>query len=128
MLLAVFLLYWVSTSFYHIHNWFRYNSTTTMMVEMRIPLPPEKFDKPYTGELILIEMPLEKVHSACGGSKSSLGRIWACAAPITPNKCLVILPKIEKSGITKHQYARLKRHEIGHCNGWGGDHSGGRFD
>jgi hypothetical protein len=88
---------------------------------LSIPLPPEQFDKPYRGALYVIEAKLADVHRVCNAPKGT----FACAIPMK-GECLVVLPKVD-AWITKAQRDRLMRHEIGHCNGWGADHKGGRY-
>lgn len=83
--------------------------------EVLAPLPPIKYDKPYKGKLTVIHT--DNVIGECGG--------WALACAYWDKGwCKVVLPK--KESVSKAQYARLWRHEIGHCNGWPGDHPGAR--
>jgi hypothetical protein len=86
-----------------------------------VPLPPKQYDHTYKGNLKVSRMELDRVHSACGGVLGD-PKIYACAKTTDGgNSCVVILPKMGGE-ITKYVMGRLWRHEIGHCNGWAGDH------
>ncbi len=92
-----------------------------------IALPPLVFDAPYRGKLIIIKIPIEQVHQQCCGGhddETKPGtRILACSIPL-PGQCLVYLPKVEPGGVSQPQQDRLRRHEVGHCNGWQRQHRG----
>jgi hypothetical protein len=100
------------------------SSAAVLGFVLTILLPPEQFDRPYQGELFIVERQIADVHGACGGVGP---RMFACSMPIKGG-CLIVLPKVEDGWITKEQQERLLRHETGHCNGWGADHAGGRLD
>ena len=84
-----------------------------------IPLPPARYDRAYTGELKTINADIADVHKLCGSPYGL--RVFACAKPDI-GKCTIVLPRVEDGGVTKQQRERLRRHEIGHCNGWPADH------
>lgn len=92
-----------------------------------IATPPPEYDRPYHGQLYIIERPVAEIDAiCCGGSASKRGRAFACAIPM-PGHCVIFLPRVEPGGVSKPQQERFKRHEIGHCNGWPADHAGGRY-
>lgn len=81
-----------------------------------IDLPPAEFDHAYAGSLTVIERAIGDVHAACFG-KLGAPRIFACAFPLA-ERCVIMLPKVEEFVVSQQQQDRLRRHEIGHCNGW----------
>jgi hypothetical protein len=93
---------------------------------LNILVPPAAFDCKFSGALSVIEAPVGEVHARCGGVPGAPKRIFACAIPLMMGACLIILPKVEPGGVTKAQQDRLRRHEDGHCWGWGADHAGWR--
>lgn len=93
---------------------------------LSIAVPPPQFDCAYPGKLTVIEVPVLEVHGRCGGAQGTARRIFACARP-KGMECEIVLPKVEPGGVTRQQQARLRRHEEGHCRGWGADHVGGSY-
>ena len=84
-------------------------------------LPPPEYDYPYTGKLLLRRVDtLEELFLSCPNLPSY---ILGCAYK-RPDSCVVFMiadPFIKARGWTAKI---LLRHEIGHCNGWPGDHPG----
>jgi hypothetical protein len=105
---------------------------------MTVVLPPPQFDHAYRdGKLTVSIMDVRKVQEAChgeeltgpGASEGSKGvansSIYACTILLKEAKvCWVVLPKVEAGIVTQAQQDRLRRHELGHCNGWLADHAG----
>jgi hypothetical protein len=89
-------------------------------------LPPIEYDKPYTGELTIVRLTNEaEVLAICTVGKSKR----ACAKVIDgpPSRCVIIMLTDEKLKIYGDNHpALVMRHELGHCNGWDGDHRGER--
>jgi hypothetical protein len=90
-----------------------------------IPLPPVEFDHAYGGQLVvtkfndysLIRMICKDVPTAIACSY----RTYKTASG-EPISCLILLgPKV-------HNDERALRHEMGHCQGWPGDHPGARYE
>ena len=88
--------------------------TILAAAEPRHPyLPPEEYDRPYTGELKIIRHnTAAEVQAAC----PSVPNPMACARVFSATKCEVHL-------LPDYMYVRygpdiIMRHEIGHCNGW----------
>jgi hypothetical protein len=77
-------------------------------------LPPPQYDKPYGGKLTKRMEPLADIAKLCGSGK------WACAR-VGGNACEIIIPELG-GAITLALQNVVVRHEIGHCNGWPGDH------
>jgi len=88
-------------------------------------LPPAEFDKPFTGELEIVRIPnMQEMETTCKGSSKQ-----ACAARLMNGaRCTIfMLPdKWMKQHYGKNAIAFMFRHELGHCNGWPGDHKNGR--
>lgn len=83
-----------------------------------IELPPLKYDRPYTGNLIVKHLSLRSLDRDCGGPA------WACQEDTAENTCTIWMPR--DNLVSAEVYHRLWRHEIGHCNGWPGHHPGAR--
>lgn len=94
---------------------------TSMMI---IGVPPAKYDCHFEGTLAVVLADAVSVHELCNGSPADRYRIYACAMPLTEDRCVIVLPKVEAGLVTQAQQNRYRRHEEGHCNGWGADHSG----
>jgi hypothetical protein len=87
-------------------------------------LPPKEYDHPYAGRVEVIEARDQgHVRELCGpGAK--FGKIGALACSQKwPDRCrIVVSPSaLKAAGFALHV---AMRHEIGHCNGWPGDHTG----
>lgn len=85
-------------------------------------LPPLEYDYPYQGKLTIERVQtIEELQRACNVTKWALGcsRRYATSCWIA----LVADNVIREWGWTPEL---MMRHEMGHCNGWGGDHAGQR--
>jgi hypothetical protein len=85
-------------------------------------LPPAEYDKPYTGELLIVRVATEQdVQAICKGSSK-----YACAAKLPgPNpRCQIFMLPDKQLRTLLHgdAVAFMLRHELGHCNGWPADH------
>jgi hypothetical protein len=79
---------------------------------MTTTVPPPAYDHAYRGRLIVHVLPDSAASAACHGGD-------ACSTR-QGGTCIVILPRGHRA------LALLRRHEIGHCNGWPADHPGAR--
>ena len=98
----------------------------------RSALPPVEYDHPYSGKLVVVKVSKrdllqflctnDKVLDPQGprvcNAKGCLP-ILACA-PHDATSCMIVL------GPGTWTDERVWRHEMGHCNGWPGDHKGAR--
>ena len=88
-------------------------------------LPPVEYDHPYKGGRLTWQMARDQqqVRDACPESKFSIGAL-ACTFRYA-NSCIVIVSddEIKKAGFPPDL---IRRHEIGHCNGWPSNHPGSR--
>lgn len=76
-----------------------------------IDLPQAPFDHPYPGTLIEI-VGNQAVAQACPPLA------LACSIRLPFDTCVVVLP----APVSARTAALLRRHELGHCNGWPADH------
>jgi hypothetical protein len=101
--------------------------------QYRNVLPPAAFDKSYKGKLTVVRVNTEKeVSAVCAATW--LPYKLGCATHSGPQTkdgawaaCRVIIAAddiIREAGYTPEI---VLRHELGHCNGWPGDHKGARF-
>jgi hypothetical protein len=90
-----------------------------------VALPPLEFDHPYTGKLtvlkqddyLLIRELCRDVPTAIACSYRTYNTVTGAAI-----SCLILL------GPVAHNDPNALRHEIGHCNGWPGDHPDARHE
>jgi hypothetical protein len=101
-----------------------------VLMAMNISLPPPEFDHPYTdGTLTVSIMDVRDIQKECSSDVKILGSIYPCAVALPEaHACRIVLPKVEIGIITQMQQDRLRRHEIGHCNGWLAGHAGAVSD
>ncbi len=91
---------------------------------MDIPLPPPAYDQPYQGRLQVRHGTLTEVEHVCHTMEGivSAYRALGCAKKFKTS-CFVMIPKIGGK-VTARMQAQIRRHEIGHCNGWAAHHPG----
>lgn len=81
-----------------------------------ITLPPAIYDHSYDGPVIETILSLSEIKDFCNAGLDVL----ACV-PFPPNfsgdKCFIYLPKVSFK-VSLQDQMLLRRHEIGHCNGW----------
>jgi hypothetical protein len=102
---------------------------TTVMLPPTLPahvaLPPAEFDHEYKGKLtILKEDNYVFLQYVCKDVPNAIAcsyRTYDSVSGATLS-CLIML------GPAAHENAEVLRHELGHCNGWPGDHPGARYD
>jgi len=95
-------------------------------------LPPPQYDHPYAGELIINRVgPEVGVALSCPTANFVTGRAIACnlrtIGPGPKERCEIFIAAdsvIASVGLT---FDLVLRHEIGHCNGWPGDHPYARY-
>jgi hypothetical protein len=83
------------------------------------------YDPPYETTITRLTK-FEEIREKC---RQPVGMILGCARlRKIENRtvCQVYVLDDEWLDAYEHTYARTLRHEFGHCNGWGGDHAGGR--
>ena len=87
-------------------------------------LPPEEYDRPFKGWLTVERSNSQSaIRSRC--QPTTFPYHLGCARS-AHDICHILIADdetIKKSGWT---YEIVLRHEIGHCNGWPGDHRGAR--
>jgi hypothetical protein len=84
-------------------------------------LPPLEYDHPYTGKLHIIRADKNLLLKKCSAPLGLGADQLACADP-SENECVIFLASNDILEITGWSEEILLRHEIGHCNGWPGNH------
>jgi hypothetical protein len=86
--------------------------------------PPAIYDHGYHGRLEVRRGTLAEVEHYCHTQHGivSAYRALGCAK-VFHNHCFVMIPVVGGK-VTAQLQADIRRHEIAHCNGWGGDHPG----
>ena len=76
--------------------------------------PPSAFDRPYAGELREYPLPLSEIPRACAEVSGQLANISGCGYEV------VVQGTGERFGLIVYPEgcAEIRRHEIGHVNGW----------
>jgi hypothetical protein len=91
----------------------------TPLPQQYLMLPPAQYDKPYDGDLtIKMVATLEELQSAC---RVTNAKMLACAIH-NAKSCVIYMVADEVMRQRGWNTGLLLRHEIGHCNGWPGDH------
>jgi len=92
--------------------------------ELTMPmlLPPSQYDHPPQIPVIEKVLPWNELQRLCRASERPIYNgtgygVWGCAT-VKDGKCYVA--RLDVPGV--------KRHELGHCNGWPKDHPGGWYD
>lgn len=85
--------------------------------------PPHRYDFPYKGKLLELRLPRDQVLAACGQlfdqMKVDSEVTRGCAVRPVDGTCLIVMIDEPYKSTTPEA---VRRHEIGHCNGWPGDH------
>lgn len=90
-------------------------------------LPPVEFDKPYTGPLVELRVDsAEDLKIKCNNPFSPPAIPLACAFPMTQS-CVIILVSDDAIRAAGYEPDHVRRHEIGHCNGWSKTHPNPRW-
>lgn len=85
--------------------------------------PPPRFDHAYHGRLTVEEVKPADVPARCAALLASIGireRPDHGCAVWHGRSCHIVIPTSSVQGASP---AAIKRHEIGHCNGWNATHS-----
>jgi len=91
-------------------------------------LPPEEFDHPYPGELRITRVESEDhMRALCKGVIFMTNRAVGCNVRFGDQVCIVFIGTDDLLATVGLDYETTLRHEIGHCNGWPGDHPGARY-
>jgi len=91
-------------------------------------MPPAEYDKPYMGELEIRRMVTDQdVRTLCpkAWKARTQTRFPACSMH-NATRCEVYIVNDRGLKALGMNYALTLRHELAHCNGWPGDHPGGK--
>jgi hypothetical protein len=88
-------------------------------------VPPAQYDHPYHGQVIIqLVRSEEELEQLC---HNNVRPSIACALePWRPDTCLIYMVTHDIREKYGWSVAIILRHEIGHCNGWPGDHRNSR--
>ena len=79
--------------------------------------PPAQYDHAYHGHVIEQRLSQLQIFFLCHGPAPACS--W-----VSKGVCHIVFPNTEKN---EHAIALMRRHEIGHCNGWPGNHPGAHW-
>lgn len=90
--------------------------------------PPPEYDRPYLGDLTVVEVPAEDVALTCiktsqaHGGRMAVDNAIGCAIA-RDDFCIVVIPSTDTTLVWNGQpypitASEILRHEVGHCNGW----------
>lgn len=84
--------------------------------------PPQSYQLPYLGEVLVIEMPFHEINAVCRSYDTyrrypAQTRIRSCSR-VRPDRCTIIIPLVGIDHITQRVRDALERHELAHCLGW----------
>jgi hypothetical protein len=86
-------------------------------------LPPIEYDRAFAGVLLEIRGDKQAMERVC--PKTSFGVTLGCAY-VHERDCTIVVANDNILSDAGWHYEAVKRHEQGHCNGWGKDHAGAR--
>lgn len=89
------------------------------------PLNPPKKYRHYDGIVIEKRLSVKKIDEICDELINDARRPWlGCSKIIVKDVCLIIYPRVRvKVRGMSLPPRKIKQHELGHCAGWGRDHS-----
>jgi len=91
-------------------------------------LPPVEYEHKYPGELTISRLKTEEeMATACRQAVFRYGRAMGCNLRWGWQRCEIYIVADEILATVGLDYETALRHELGHCNGWGGDHAGARY-
>jgi hypothetical protein len=88
-------------------------------------IPPVEYDKPFKGKLTEIRVTPEIMRAIC--PKTTFPVTLGCSyPPVHDNQCVIIMLEDKHLEAAGWSAGYVRRHEIGHCNGFPADHRGAR--
>ena len=91
-------------------------------------LPPVEYDKPFAGKLEeVVVKSREEMDASCKRIGLSLPNVpLGCGKLLAADHCVIYLARDEVNRAVGLTTELVRRHEVGHCNGWPKEHPGGR--
>jgi hypothetical protein len=91
-------------------------------------LPPVEYDKPFAGKLEeVVVKSREEMDASCKRIGLSLPNVpLGCGRLLAADHCVIYLARDEVNRSVGLTTELVRRHEVGHCNGWPKEHPGGR--
>jgi hypothetical protein len=96
----------------------------TPLISRTLVVPPLEYDYPYQGTLTITRGDKDVMMGLC--PKTALPITLGCARRYGPSVCHIYIAADEILNVAGWAYETVRRHEIGHCNGWPNDHAGAR--
>jgi hypothetical protein len=92
-------------------------------------LPPAQYDGLYTGELTIRRVAtMQEIRDLCPSQNFNGLPATACTLRMRDaSQCHIFVVSDKVLKAARVNYVSTLRHELGHCNGWPGDHKGGRL-
>jgi hypothetical protein len=84
-----------------------------------IQMPPPAWIAPAPAGMVELELSLAQIDTLCrtlGAAAAEGKQIFGCSI-WGSGGCLIIVPKVERGKSVEDQ-ARVREHEVAHCNGW----------
>ena len=85
-----------------------------------IQLPPPNWIAPPPLTMIELRLSLAQIETICralGAANAEAQKdVFGCSV-WGAGGCLIVVPKVEM-GSTEQDQARVRKHEVAHCNGW----------
>jgi hypothetical protein len=78
--------------------------------------PPEQYDHPYKGQLVVQQAPIKLLRFLCRNAPQ--GRLAIGCTFKLVDACYIYIA----NSVNKIMYPQLFRHEQAHCNGWPNNH------
>jgi hypothetical protein len=96
----------------------------TARAQIKTALPPVEYDKPFAGKLEeIVVKSREEMEASC----KHIGYVpLGCAKLLAADHCVIYLASDEVNRSIGLTTDLVRRHEVGHCNGWPKEHPGGR--
>ena len=87
-----------------------------------LPPVPDLWRGPPPAQLVEIQRPIEQVGAVCRalGVKTTFAMIYGCST-WARGGCVIVIPQVQ-GPVTAQFQARVREHEIAHCNGWPAHH------
>jgi hypothetical protein len=91
-------------------------------------LPPVEYDKPFGGKLEeVVVKSREEMDASCKHIGLLLPNVpLGCGKLLAADHCVIYLARDEVNRSVGLTTDLVRRHEVGHCNGWPKEHPGGR--
>lgn len=80
--------------------------------------PPARYDHAFRGHLNVVYLDQNALFALCGQRGQRPEWLLGCTEGASNGACTIHM----RNDMNRAWRARILRHEVGHCNGWPGDH------